>query len=135
MQFVEWLVFEKLPDGSYPERTNNVISASSTAFDDVENIIAIKWQPVDGDRNAMHYKRISDKQAVYEPIQYSKPDYVSLRLHEYGLIPFGDQLDAILKFALAQGLQPDINKGQDTPEGLAARILAIKAKHPKPEAE
>lgn len=59
--------------------------------------------------------------------------YKGAREAEYAKIPIGDQLDAIYKYALANGVVPDPNAKTDTPEGWVAKIQSIKDTYPKPE--
>ena len=124
----EYLVFR-----GGAERTNEVIYTSDKRAAEIaieENAVLIEWQPVDGDRVAINY--ITDGSHSPESSAPVSHTYKELRQAEYAQIPIGDQLDAILKYALANGVVPDANQPQDTPEGLTARILAIKEKYPKP---
>lgn len=125
------LIFRK-ENGVFPDSTNEVAYGNPEAYTKDQNIKAIPWSIVDEDRIASRYKLDGDS-LTYEPPAPHIPSYSEQRLKEYSSIPLTDQIDALLKFALASGLQPDMTKAQDTPEGLAARVLAIKEKYPKPD--
>ena len=68
------------------------------------------------------YRRYLEKKALTE--------YREKRRHEYPSI--GDQLDCIWKALKGMGLTPNSTLGDNTPEGILARIEEIKKKYPKP---
>ena len=68
------------------------------------------------------YRRYLEKRALTE--------YREKRRQEYP--PSGDQLDCIWKALSSMGLTPDPAGGENTPEGMLARILMVKEKYPKP---
>ncbi len=74
----------------------------------------------------------TELEAAYQQYLQKKAltEYREKRATEYPHL--GDQLDAIWKALKAMGLTSDPLKDGNTPEGMLARIEAIKQKYPKP---
>lgn len=91
----------------------------------------VLWEPGE-DRDATSYEKQPDGALVYNPVPEPEPPYDAKRRQAFNRIDIGDQLDAIYKYAIANGVVPDAAKPPDTPEGWAARVQAVKQQFPKP---